>query len=76
MGLGKRLDFSPDRLRGAFARAAQQIRSLNISEFSASLNIRNMDFPLERMAEAAVEGVVLGLYRFLPFKTVDREQES
>ena len=34
-----------------------------------------MDLPLERMAEAAVEGVILGLYRFLPFKTMDREQE-
>ena len=76
VGLGKRPDFSPDRLRGAFAKAAQQIRSLNISEFSTSLNIRNIDFPLERMAEAAVEGVILGLYRFLPFKTVDREQEG
>ncbi|MCX5837144.1 MAG: leucyl aminopeptidase, partial [Deltaproteobacteria bacterium] len=74
VGVGKRPDFSPDRLRGAFARAAQQIRSLNISGFSTSLNIRNMDFPLERMAEAAVEGVILGLYQFLPFKTVDREQ--
>jgi leucyl aminopeptidase len=74
VGLGKRPDFSPDRLRGAFARAAQQIRSLNIRGFSTSLNIRNMDFSLERMAEAAVEGVILGLYQFLPFKTVDREQ--
>lgn len=74
VGLGKRPDFSPDRLRGAFAKAAQQIRSLNISEFSTSLNIQNIDFPLERMAEAAVEGVILGLYQFLPFKTVDREQ--
>ena len=73
-GLGKRQDFSPDRLRGAFAKAAQRIRSLNISSFSTALNVQNMDFPLERMAEAAVEGVILGLYQFLPFKTVDREQ--
>ena len=75
VGLGKRPDFSPDRLRGAFAKAAQQIRSLNISEFSTSLNIGNIDFPLEQMTEAVVEGVILGLYRFLPFKTVDREQD-
>ncbi|MBN2439073.1 MAG: hypothetical protein JXL20_10815, partial [Deltaproteobacteria bacterium] len=46
VGLGKRQDFSPDLLRGVFARAAQQMRSLNISEFSTSLDIRNMDFPL------------------------------
>jgi leucyl aminopeptidase len=75
VGLGKRPDFSSDRLRGAFAKAAQKIRSLNIIEFSTSLNIGDMDFPLEQMTEAAVEGVVLGLYKFLPFKTVDREQD-
>ena len=75
VGLGKRIDFSSDRLREAFARAAQQIRSLNICEFSASLDILKMDFPPERIAEAAVEGVILGLYRFLQFKTVDREQD-
>ncbi len=74
VGLGKRSDFTPDRLRGAFARAAQKIRSLNISGFSTSLDIPCMDYPLERMAEAAVEGVLLGLYQFLPFKTVDGEQ--
>jgi leucyl aminopeptidase len=73
VGLGKRQDFSPDRLRGAFAKAAQKIRSLNVGEISTSLNIRNMDYPIERMAEAAVEGVILGLYQFLPFKTIDRE---
>jgi leucyl aminopeptidase len=74
VGLGKRPDFSLDRLRGAFAKAAQKIRSLNISEFSSSLSIGNMDFSLEQMTEAAAEGVVLGLYQFLPFKTVDREK--
>ncbi|MCE5263199.1 MAG: leucyl aminopeptidase [Deltaproteobacteria bacterium] len=75
VGVGKRLDFSPDRLRETFARAAQQIRSLKIAEFSASLDTAGIDLPLERMAEATVEGVILGLYRFLPFKTLDREQE-
>lgn len=75
VGMGKRLDFSPERLRETFARAAQRIRSLNITDFSASLDATHIDLPLERLAEAAVEGVLLGLYRFLPFKTVDREQE-
>jgi leucyl aminopeptidase len=73
VGLGKRAEFSVERLRGGFARAAQQIRSLNIGEFSSSLNFRDIELPLERMVEGVVEGVLLGLYRFLPFKTVDRE---
>lgn len=72
-GLGKRADFSLERLRGTFARAAQQIRSLKIGEFSASLPSKGIDLPLPQIAESAVEGVLLGLYRYLPFKTVHRE---
>ena len=75
VGLGKRLDFSADRLRGAYARAAQQIRSIGITEFSASLHIVGTEISVERMAEAVVEGVILGLYRFLPFKTQNRDQD-
>ncbi|MFZ4438426.1 MAG: leucyl aminopeptidase [Syntrophales bacterium] len=73
-GLGKRADFTLERLRGAYAKAAQKIRSLNISEFSTTLHFRSADLPLERMVEGVVEGVILGLYRFLPYKTVDLEQ--
>ncbi len=73
-GMGKRADFTLERLRGAYARAAQQIRTLKIGEFSSALHFRGVDLPLERMAEGVVEGVLLGLYRFLPFKTVDLEQ--
>jgi leucyl aminopeptidase len=74
VGLGKRADFTLERLRGAYAKAAQHIRALNIGEFSSALQRRGIDLPLERMVEGVVEGVVLGLYRFLPFKTMDREQ--
>ena len=73
-GLGKRADFTLERLREAYARAAQQIRSLNVGEFSTALHFRSDDLPLERMAEGVVEGALLGLYRFLPYKTVDLEQ--
>ncbi len=73
VGLGKRVDFSLERLRGAFSKAAQQIRSLNVSEFSTSLDFGNIDLALDRVAEAVVEGVLLGLYQYTPFKTIDRE---
>ena len=73
VGLGKRVDFSLERLRGAFSKAAQQIRSLNVGEFSTSLDFGNIDLALDRAAEAVVEGVLLGLYQYTPFKTIDRE---
>jgi len=67
------VDFSLERLRGAFSKAAQQIRSLNVSEFSTSLDFGNIDLELDRAAEAVVEGVLLSLYQYTPFKTIDRE---
>lgn len=73
VGLGKRVDFSLERLRGAFSKAAQQIRALNVGEFSTSLDFGNIDLALDRAAEAVVEGVLLGLYQYTPFKTIDRE---
>jgi len=33
----------------------------------------NIDLELDRAAEAVVEGVLLGLYQYTPFKTIDRE---
>ena len=38
VGLGKRIDFSLERLRGAYATAAQHVRSLNVSEMSTALD--------------------------------------
>ncbi len=73
VGLGKRVDFSLERLRGAYAAAAQHIRSLNVSEMSTTLDFGTVIPPLDHMAEAVVEGVILGLYQFTPFKTIDRE---
>jgi len=73
VGLGKRADFSSERLRGAFSTAAKQIRSLNVKEFSTSLDFGSVDLALDRAAEAVVEGVLLGLYQYTPFRTVDRE---
>lgn len=73
-GLGKRADFSLDRLRGAFARAAQHVRSLKLSEFSTSMDFGDIDAPIEQVTEAVVEGVELGLYQFTPFKTLERQE--
>ncbi len=73
VGLGKRLDLSLDRLRGAFARAAQHIRSLHVGAFSTAIHFGVIEFPLGQVTEAVVEGVILGLYHFTSFKTVDRQ---
>ena len=74
VGLGKREEFNLEKVRGAFSKAARTTRDLNIKDFSASLNLGKTDLPIDKVAESAVEGVLLGLYRFTPFKTVERDQ--
>jgi leucyl aminopeptidase len=74
VGLGKKMDFSLERLRGAFSKAAQQIRTLKVSEFSTSVDLITDNIPLDQTTEALVEGVILGLYRFTRFRTIDHDE--
>ena len=73
VGLGKRADFNLEKLRGAYAAAARQVRDLNLKEFALAVDGGVLDLPLPQVAEAVLEGAMLGLYRFTPYKTVDRE---
>lgn len=74
VGMGKKTDFTMDKLRGAYATAARHVRSLKLKEFSTSLDFVYADKPLDQIIQAVVEGVFLGLYQFTPFKTVDRDK--
>ena len=73
VGLGKRADFNLEKLRGAYAAAARQVRDLNLKDFALAVDGGVFDLPLPQVAEAILEGALLGLYRFTPYKTVDRE---
>ena len=72
-GLGKRADFDLEKLRGAYAKAVQQIRALNLKECAITLDSGLLNRPLSELTEAVLEGMMLGLYRFTPYKTIDRE---
>jgi leucyl aminopeptidase len=77
VGLGKKAEFDLEKLRGAFAKAAQYVRSLNIKVLTSFVNLSEWSdsrFNLSELAEAVVEGTILGLYQFTPFKTVEREK--
>jgi len=77
VGLGKKTNFDLEKLRGAFAKAAQHIRSLNIKILTSFVNFQEWSvnrFTYDELTEAVVEGVLLGIYQFTPFKTVDREK--
>jgi leucyl aminopeptidase len=73
VGIGKKTEFNLENMRGAFSKSAQQVRQLKLKEFSTALNFFATDEPLTDRAHAIVEGMLLGLYEYTPFKTVDKE---
>jgi len=74
VGLGKRCDFNLDRVRGAYAKAAQFIRSSNVLSFSTALDFGLPSASIGDLTEAVVEGTILGNYQFTPYKTVKKEE--
>ncbi len=73
-GMGKRSDLNGEKLRGVYAKAAQQLRNLNIKRFATFLDITSDSLPPALLAETVVEGTYLGLYQFTPFKTRERDK--
>ncbi len=75
-GLGKKGEFDLERLRGVFSKAAQKIRDLNITQVAASLDFGETEFAVGDVARAAAEGALLGLYRFIPYKTLEEDKKG
>jgi leucyl aminopeptidase len=74
IGMGKRKEFDLEKLRGVFSKAAQKVRALHLKNFAASLDFGTLDLEEENLAESAVEGVLLGLYKFTPYKTKEADK--
>lgn len=75
-GLGKRTDFTQNRLRHAAGKAAQQLRSAGARDIVIAADVFGLD--AETTGQALAEGSVLGLYRFLKYKTsadMDRKKD-
>ncbi len=64
MGLGKRKDFTIERVMAVSAVAARNIRRVNLSDMAILNNFHKMDIKPEISTAAIVEGVNLGLYKF------------
>ncbi len=70
VGLGKREDFTLDRVREVSAAAAIKIRDMGLHTFASIVHgagVGNLD--LGDATEAVVEGTLLGLYRYTEHKT-------
>jgi len=75
-GLGKRSEFTLNRLRQAAGKAAPYLRAAGATDVTMSSEGIGLDE--EEIAQALTEGSMLGLYRFLKYKTNeenDRKKE-
>jgi leucyl aminopeptidase len=73
VGLGKQKEINLEKLRSAFASVMRYLRGMNIREAAASINLNLLPGKKDQIVQAAVEGALLGLYQYTPYKTVGRE---
>ena len=73
LGLGKFAELDLEKIRGAFAKVMQHLRSLNIKEASVSIDWKMISETKEKITQALAEGAMLGLYQYNHYKTVGRE---
>ena len=73
LGLGKSAEVDLDKIRGAYAKVMQHLRSLNIKETAFSIDWKMISETKEKIIQAVVEGALLGLYQYNPYKTVGLE---
>ncbi|MFP3879452.1 MAG: leucyl aminopeptidase [Dehalococcoidia bacterium] len=73
-GLGKRQDFSLDKIRGVAGEFCRALRKLNCHKIGTIVHGAGAGgIELEASAEAIVEGALLGLYRFTRYKKPEYE---
>jgi leucyl aminopeptidase len=69
IGMGKRSECDAERIRMVFSKTARTARDLRLRSFAASMDFDGAGPGPSGAARAAVEGALLGLYRFIPYKT-------
>ena len=74
VGLGKKNELTPEKIRRAFAKVMQELRGWKVRKAAVALDMSLLNVRKEKVVSAAVEGAVLGLYRYSPYKTVGREE--
>jgi len=74
VGLGKRQDFTVDKIRGVTGQFCRALRKLNCHKVATILHGAGMgDVGLEVSAKAITEGALLGLYSFTKYKKPEYE---
>jgi leucyl aminopeptidase len=75
VGLGKREEFTIEKVRQVASAAAKHLRDLGVKRFATILHGAGAGgFSPSETAQAVTEGTLLGLYSFTEYKTVGREE--
>jgi len=74
VGLGKRQDFTLDKVRKVTGESCRSLRKLNCHKVATTLHVADIGgIDPETSAEAIVEGSLLGLYNFARYKKPEYE---
>jgi leucyl aminopeptidase len=74
VGLGKAEDINLEKVRSAFSAVLRHLRKINVRKTAMAIDLNLKAGAKDEIAQAAVEGALLGLYQFTPYKTVNREE--
>jgi leucyl aminopeptidase len=83
VGLGKKKDASLERVRQAMGTATRYIRGLGLKSFSTVIHGRGLPLSasgsggkagVREAAQSVVEGSLMGLYQFTPYRTEKRSE--
>ncbi|HUL23351.1 MAG TPA: leucyl aminopeptidase [Thermodesulfobacteriota bacterium] len=72
-GLGKKGEFDLEKWRGAASKAGQFIRNSRVKQFAFPIK-GVAGYSESELAESFVTGLLLGLYQFNEFKTLERDK--
>jgi len=75
-GLGKKEEFNPERVREGVAGTVRQLRDRGVSDAALSLDVGSVPSPPGDIAQAAAEGLLLGLYRYDRYKEKESEPKN
>ncbi len=73
VGLGKQNELNLEKLRCAYASVMRYLRGMGVREAATELSLNLLSDQKEQIVQAVVEGALLGLYQYTPYKTVGRE---
>lgn len=73
VGLGKKSEVDLEKIRAAFSKVMQYLRGMNVKEASTSIESDILFEGKDKIVQAMVEGALLGLYQYTPYKTVGRD---